>query len=232
MDRNIIRTREFVRDAAGLILETAREALAQRGEFRIALSGGNTPRPVYAEIAQTGRDLPWNKALITFGDERCVPPEDEQSNYRMARESLFEPGAVPEESILRMRGEIEPEKAAREYEASLDGLASARAEKIYRHDLILLGLGDDGHTASLFPGTTALAETERRVVSNFVPKFNACRLTFTLPLLNQARHVCFLVNTNKRADLIEKVLQGDVQYPAARVQPVSGKLTWILGEAA
>jgi 6-phosphogluconolactonase len=232
MDREIIRTKDFVHDAAGLILGVGREALAQRGEFRIALSGGNTPRPVYVEVAKTGRDLPWNKVLITFGDERCVPPENEQSNYRMARESLFGPAAIPEGSILRMRGEIEPETAAREYEAQLDSLASARGEKIYRHDLILLGMGDDGHTASLFPGTTALAEMNRRVVSNFVPKFNACRLTFTLPLINEARHVCFLVNAGKHVDLIEQVLQGDVRYPAARVQPGSGKLTWILGQAA
>jgi 6-phosphogluconolactonase len=232
MDRQIIRTKDFVREAAGLILDAARQALAQRGEFRIALSGGNTPRPVYGEVAQAGRDLPWNKVLITFGDERCVPPEDPQSNYRMARESLFDPGGIPAESILRMRGEIEPETAAREYEARLTALATARGEKIYGHDLILLGMGDDGHTASLFPGTTALAETDRWVVSNFVPKFNACRLTFTLPLLNEGRHVCFLVNAGKHADLIEQVLRGDVRYPAARIQPVSGKLTWILGQAA
>jgi 6-phosphogluconolactonase len=232
MEREIIRTGDFVREASDLILESARQALAERGEFRIALSGGNTPRPVYAEVAQTGRDLPWNKILFTFGDERCVPPEDEQSNYRMARESLFERAGIPEESILRMRGEIAPEAGAREYETRLDALATDRGETIYRHDLILLGMGDDGHTASLFPGTTALAETDRRVVSNFVPKFNSCRLTFTLPLINEARHVCFLVNANKHADLIEQVLQGDVQYPAARIQPSSGKLTWILGKTA
>jgi 6-phosphogluconolactonase len=232
MEREIIRTGDFVREASDLILESARQALAERGEFRIALSGGNTPRPVYAEVAQTGRDLPWNKILFTFGDERCVPPEDEQSNYRMARESLFERAGIPEESILRMRGEIAPEPGAREYETRLDALATDRGETIYRHDLILLGMGDDGHTASLFPGTTALAETDRRVVSNFVPKFNSCRLTFTLPLINEARHVCFLVNANKHADLIEQVLQGDVQYPAARIQPSSGKLTWILGKTA
>jgi 6-phosphogluconolactonase len=232
MDREIIRTNEFVRKAAGLILDAAHEALASRQEFRIALSGGNTPRPVYGEVVKSGRDLSWQRSLITFGDERCVPPDDPQSNYRMARESLFVPAAIPDQSIVRMRGEIEPEAAAREYETHLRALAGARNEKIYRHDLVLLGMGEDGHTASLFPGTTALAEMERWVVSNFVPKFNACRLTLTLPLLNEARHVCFLVNTDKHADLIEQVLQGDVRYPAARIQPTSGKLTWILGQAA
>ena len=231
MDREIIRSKDFVRAAAGFILGVGRQALSERGEFRIALSGGNTPRPVYQEVAQAG-ETPWEKVLITFSDERCVPPEDEQSNYRMARESLFEPAAVPAESILRMPGEIEPETAAREYEAKLDALAIARGEKIYRHDLILLGMGDDGHTASLFPGTAALAETNRRVVANFVPKFNSCRLTFTFPLINEARHVCFLVNAGKHAELIERVLQGDAQYPAARIAPTAGKLTWILGQAA
>ena len=232
MNREIIRTKNFVRDAADLILEVARQALIQRGEFRLALSGGNTPRPVYTELARADHDLPWSKFVITFGDERCVPPDDAQSNFRMGREALFTPANIPEASILRMRGEIDPAVAAQEYEARLDALAAERGEPVYRHDLILLGMGDDGHTASLFPETAALAETGRRVVANFVPKFNSWRLTCTVPLINQARHVCFLLNASKHADLIESVLQGDAQYPAARVQPASGKLTWILGQAA
>jgi 6-phosphogluconolactonase len=230
MSREIVRTENFVSDAANFILDLARKALADRNEFRIALSGGNTPRPVYAELAQRGRDLPWERILITFGDERCAPPEDEQSNYRMARETLFVPAAVPEKSILRMRGEIDPPIAAQEYQDDLDLLATQRGEQIYRHDLILLGLGEDGHTASLFPGTPALEETARRVVANFVPKFNAWRLTFTFPLINQARHVCFLVNASKHADLIERVLSGDAQFPAARVNPFAGEVRWILGQ--
>jgi 6-phosphogluconolactonase len=174
--------------------------------------------------------LPWEKVLFTFGDERCVPPDHEQSNYRMARENLFEPAAVPEKSIMRMRGEIDPQIAAQEYEHDVDLVASQRGEKIYRHDMILLGMGDDGHTASLFPDTKALDETTRRVVANFVPKFDTWRLTFTFPLINAARNVCFLVNAKKNAALIDKVLAGDHQYPSARVNPTEGKLTWILGE--
>jgi 6-phosphogluconolactonase len=108
-------------------------------------------------------------------------------------------------------------------------LATQRGEPIYRHDLILLGLGDDGHTASLFPGTVALDETIRRVVANFVPKLDAWRLTFTLPLINRARHVCFLVGAAKNADLIECVLEGDPQFPASRVNPSAGDVTWIIG---
>ncbi|MGH8100823.1 MAG: 6-phosphogluconolactonase, partial [Chthoniobacterales bacterium] len=109
-------------------------------------------------------------------------------------------------------------------------LGTQRGEQIYRHDLILLGLGEDGHTASLFPGTAALDETTRRVVANFVPKFNTWRLTFTFPLINHARDICFLVNATKRADLIERVRAGDRQFPASRVQPAVGDLTWIIGQ--
>ena len=165
---------------AAFILEQARVALAERGEFRIALSGGNTPRPIYAEFGRIARDLPWERVRFTFGDERCVPPDDAESNFRMARESLFEPQSIPEKSILRLRGEIDPPLAAQEYEDALNLLATQRGETIYRHDLMLLGMGDDGHTASLFPGTAALDEQVRRVVANFVPKLKAWRLTMTL----------------------------------------------------
>jgi 6-phosphogluconolactonase len=228
MGREIIRTKNFVTDAANFIADLAHKALAERGEFRIALSGGNTPRPVYSELARIGRDFPWERILITFGDERCVPPEDGQSNFRMARETLFLSAGVPDKSIMRMRGEIEPQIAAQEYQDNVDLLATQRGEQIYRHDLILLGLGDDGHTASLFPGTAALNESSRRVVANFVSKLNAWRLTFTFPLINHARKICFLVNAAKNMDLIERVLQGDAQYPAARVMPSAGDLTWII----
>ena len=231
MKRDVIRSDNFVHDAAEFILQHARTALAERDQFRIALSGGNTPRPVYTEFARIGRELPWDRVFFTFGDERCVPPDDPQSNFRMARESLFVLAAVSEKSIARMRGEMDPQIAAQEYQDNLDLLAAQRGEMIYRHDLILLGMGDDGHTASLFPETPALEEKTRKVVANFVPKFDSWRITFTLPLINQARHVCFLVNANKYVALLDAVLQGDQQYPAARVEPASGELTWILGEA-
>ncbi|HZE57320.1 MAG TPA: 6-phosphogluconolactonase [Chthoniobacterales bacterium] len=231
MKRDVLRSQNFVHDAAEFILRHARAALAERDQFRIALSGGNTPRPVYTEFARIARDLPWDRVLFTFGDERCVPPDDPQSNFRMARESLFVLGAVPQKSIARMRGEIDPQIAAQEYQDGLDVLATQCGEMIYRHDLILLGVGDDGHTASLFPDTAALEEKTRKVVANFVPKFDSWRITFTYPLINQARHVGFLVNANKNPALLEKILDGDQQYPSARVAPVTGGLTWILGEA-
>jgi 6-phosphogluconolactonase len=230
MSADVIRAKNFVADAANFIVDLARKALAERHEFRIALSGGNTPRPVYSEIARIARDLPWDRILITFGDERCVPPDDAQSNFRMARETLFVPASVPEKSIMRMRGEIEPQIAAQQYQDDVDLLATQRGEQIYRHDLILLGLGDDGHTASLFPDSAALNEANRRVVANFVAKLNTWRLTFTFPLINHARHVCFLVNASKQAKLIDRVIRSDPQFPASRVNPTAGKLTWMLGE--
>ena len=230
MAGEVVRTKNFVADSANFIVDLAHKALAARNEFRVALSGGNTPRPVYSEVARIGRDLPWDRILITFGDERCVPPDDEQSNFRMARETLLVPAAIPEKSILRMRGEIDPQIAAQEYQDDVDLIATQRGEQIYRHDLILLGLGPDGHTASLFPETAALNEMNRRVVANFVPKFNTWRLTFTFPLINHARHICFLINASKNAELIDRVIKGDPEFPASRITPSSGSLTWILGD--
>jgi 6-phosphogluconolactonase len=226
----VIRTRSFVADAAAFILEQARKAMAERNEFRIALSGGNTPAPIYALIAAEAHDFPWDRVRFTFGDERCVPPDDPQSNFRMARENLFLPANVPEKSIMRMRGEIEPEIAAQEYEDQLKVIATESGERIYQHDLILLGLGEDGHTASLFPGTVALEEMARRVVANFVPKLKAWRLTFTFPLIDHSRHILFLVGASKSPRLIERVLAGDQQFPAARVNPSAGEVTWMIGE--
>ncbi|MGI8435771.1 MAG: 6-phosphogluconolactonase [Chthoniobacterales bacterium] len=232
MKLEVVRTPHFVRDATAFILQQARAALGARGEFRIALSGGNTPRPVYAQLAQAGQDLPWENIFITFGDERCVSPDNAESNYRMARESLLLPADVPERSVARLRGEIDPLRAAQEYEDELHTLAAGRGEMIYRHDLILLGLGEDGHTASLFPGTAALEETSRKVVANFVPKFDAWRLTFTIPLIAAARKVCFLVDGRKHRELIEQVLQPGAQFPATRVQNAAPDVTWIIGQVA
>lgn len=232
MNAEVLRTSDFARYAAAFILEQGRAAIGARGQFRIALSGGNTPRPVYRELAARAHDHSWERTFVTFGDERCVPPDDAQSNFRMVRESLFLPAAVPEFSIARLRGEIDPQIAAQEYEDQLNVLAVQKGEIVYRHDLILLGMGDDGHTASLFPGTAALDEQARKVVANWVPKFNSWRLTFTLPLIHQARHVLFLVDGTKHPALIDAVLAGDRQYPAALVAGGAAEVTWMIGRPA
>lgn len=225
MTPEIIHSTDFVRDAISLIEREADIAIFERGEFHLALSGGNTPKPVYQALAAR-RDA-WKEWIITFGDERCVPPDSDQSNYRMAKESFFDHAPIPAENILRVRGEAEPAVAALEYENELR--QRSRGHAIYRHDLLLLGMGDDGHTASLFPGTEALGVTDRWVVSNFVPKFNTHRITFTYPLLNAARHVCFLVNSKGKDAILEEVFSGKSSYPCAAVRPVEGNLTWLLG---
>ena len=226
MKPEIIRTRSFVQDAASFVVHAAEEAIDEHGFFRLALSGGNTLRVVYQALAL--RDCRWAKWIITFGDERCVSPDDPQSNYRMASEAflmLVSPGEV-----FRIHGEIDPEAAAVQYNSTLMSLAGRFREDRYTHDLILLGLGVDGHTASLFPGTAALKETERDVVCNFVPQFNSHRITFTYPQINAARRVTFLVNDPKKEPVVQKVLEGGHGYPAEGVRPEKGELVWLLGK--
>jgi 6-phosphogluconolactonase len=225
MKPEVVRTNSFVESATRFIVDCAEEAIEERGHFRLSLSGGNTPKPVYQALSLM--DCEWSKWIITFGDERCVPPDDVQSNYRMASESFLmvtTPGEV-----LRIRGEDPPAAAAQEYDEAVRYLAGRFGEKRLAHDLILLGLGDDGHTASLFKGTQALTETERNVVSNFVPKFSTYRVTFTYPLINAARRVTFLVNDKNKCPIIDAILRGGSGYPAEGVKPTSGELLWIVG---
>ena len=225
MKPEIVRTHSFVAEVARFIKDTASEAIDARGFFRLALSGGNTPRPIYQALAL--EDCDWRKWIITFGDERCVAPDDTQSNYRMASESFLlvtSPGEV-----LRMKGEIEPNEGAEEYDTAMQHLGKRFGEQRYRHDLILLGLGEDGHTASLFPETAALEETQKNVVANFVPKFNANRLTFTFPLINAARCVAFAVNDKTKQPIIDRVLAGNSGLPSEQVKPVNGEVLWFLG---
>jgi 6-phosphogluconolactonase len=225
MKPEIVRTHSFVAEVTRFIKDTASEAIDTRGFFRFALSGGNTPRPIYQALAL--EDCDWRKWIVTFGDERCVPPDDSQSNYRMASESFLlvtSPGEV-----LRMRGESEPNEGAEEYDTAIQHLSKRFGEQRYRHDLILLGLGEDGHTASLFPETAALEETQKNVVANFIPKFDANRLTFTFPLINAARCVAFTVNDKTKQPIIDRVLAGNSGLPSEQVKPVNGEILWFLG---
>jgi len=229
MTPTIFHSDNFPADAAKFILSFAREAISERGVFRIALSGGRTPAAIYRQWAAAGGDFQWDRVQITFGDERCVPPDHEQSNYRMARQSLLDAVPILAGNIFRIQGELPPELAASKYDTRLARLASRFQEPRYRHDLLLLGMGPDGHTASLFPGTEALGEQSRNVVANFVPKFDSWRITFTYPLINAARHVCFLVEGDEKKPLVDQILAGSTDYPAARVAPADGRLTWFLG---
>ncbi len=173
MTPEILHTNSFPADGARLILRSAHEAITERGIFRIALSGGHTPAAIFRKLAAAAGELSWDRVQVTFSDERCVPPDDEQSNYRMARLSLLDSVPIPPGNVFRIQGELPPDIAADEYDARLSRLAARFQEPRYRHDLLLLGMGPDGHTASLFPGTDALNEQTRNVVHNFVPKFDS-----------------------------------------------------------
>jgi 6-phosphogluconolactonase len=224
----ILHTTNFAGDAARIILEHAREAIGARGLFRLGLTGGRSPRAIHAALVATAGDLPWRKIQFTFGDERCVPPDNEESNYRVARETLFEPAGIAEGSIFRMRGEIDPEEAAREYEAKLQTVAGRLGEPRYVHDLLLLGLGEDGHTASLFPGSPALEETTRNVLPVIGPKPPPQRLSMTFPLINASKDILFLVPQADKREVAEAAVAGDARYPASRVHGTE-QTTWLLG---
>ncbi len=228
MISQILHTHDFPRDAARFILARAREAIAARGLFRLGLTGGRSPRAVNTALLAQAGDLPWSKVQFTFGDERCVPPDDADSNYRTARESLFDPAGIAEGNVFRMRGEGDPSSAATEYEAKLHAVATRCGEALYTHDLLLLGLGEDGHIASLFPGSPALAETTRYILPVIGPKPPPQRLSMTLPLINAARHILLLVPDAAKREVAEAAINGDPRFPASRVRGRE-QTTWLLG---
>jgi 6-phosphogluconolactonase len=220
-------TPERLADAvARHIVARAAEAISATGRFTLALSGGSTPRAAYSRLA-TGN---WRLVHVLWGDERCVPPDDPRSNYRMAKEALLDRVPIPGQQIHRIRGEDDPAKAAAEYERVLRALLGSEGP-----DLVLLGLGEDGHTASLFPGQAAVHETARWVVAVPAPDATMWRITLTPAVLNAARNVTFVVSGANKAARLEQVLRGpytpDV-LPAQAIRPVEGRLTWMVDEAA
>ena len=213
--------------AAGEFLRSARDAIASRGRFSAALSGGSTPRAAYEEIASAGSGLDWGKIDVFWSDERCVPLDDRESNFRMAKEALLTRVPVPPENVHPWETYRPPAEAADAYENRL-GLRFGTP--IPAFDWIFLGLGEDGHTASLFPGTAGLAETRRPVAANYVPKLDAWRLTLTLPALNAARECVFLAEGAGKAEVVWKALAGEGDLPASRVR--ARKVVWMLDRAA
>jgi 6-phosphogluconolactonase len=224
----ILHSTDFAGDAARFILDHARKAIAERGLFRLGLTGGRSPRAIHTALIELAGDLPWKKIQITFGDERCVPPDHEDSNYLVAKETLLDPSGIPAGNVFRMRGEIDPETAAKEYEAMLHAFAARLGETRYVHDLLLLGLGEDGHTASLFPGSPALDETTREVLPVIGPKPPPQRLSMTFPLINASHHILFLVPQPDKREIAEAAIGGDARYPASRVHGQE-RTTWLLG---
>ena len=211
----------------------AAEAVGRAGRFAVALSGGSTPKTLYQLLATDvfRARVDWPHVHFFWGDERCVPPEHPDSNFRMTREALLDHIPVPPHNIHRMAGELEPQTAAAAYETELRNFFSS---ELPCFDLLLLGLGEDGHTASLFPGSSALEEKQRPVTAVHVEKLHSHRLTLTLPALNAATYALFLVAGESKQDIVKEVLTSPdaaSRYPAARIEPPNG-LIWLISEDA
>jgi 6-phosphogluconolactonase len=219
-------------DCAERFVKLAREAIAARDVFTVALAGGSTPKLTYTLLASEPyrSQVEWDKIQFFWGDERCVPPDHVDSNYRMAMETMLSRVPVPPEHLHRMHGENpDAAAAAADYERELRLVFGT--EKPPRFDLILLGIGPDGHTLSLFPGSAALAEKEKLVVGNWVEKFQTWRITFTAPLANNARHVLFQVEGPDKAAPLHEILHGEYRpdvYPAQLIQVGEGECDWLI----
>jgi len=231
----------WVAGVADYITALATRAIAERGRFTFAFSGGNTPRPVYERVASVGYidRIDWSRVQVFFGDERCVPPEDPQSNYHMARTALGDRVPIPAANIHRMHGEDPPEQAAEEYAEELERTFGGDAKKggapPNGFDLVLLGMGDNGHTASLFPGLAAVTESVRWVMAQYVEVVGMWRVTLTPVILNAARNVAFLVKGADKAEMLQKVLEGPYQpvvLPSQIIKPTNGELRWLVDAAA
>lgn len=229
-------------EAAERVVRAADEAIALAGRFSFVLAGGSTPKALYELLSSEpyrGR-IDWANVEVYFGDERTVPPDHLDSNYRMAREAMLSKVPIPDDNVYRMRGEIDPDEAAKEYGLMLKEKFSSSTSRQAGNgetgpDLVLLGMGDDGHTASLFPGTLALRETNHRAFANPVPQLNTTRLTMTAPLLNRGREVILTVTGANKAKRLAEVLEGPrdpERLPVQLIAPENGKLTWLIDTAA
>jgi len=223
------------RAAAEEFLRCAEAAIRDHGRFAVALSGGNTPRGIYSLIASEYKTaLPWEKVFVFFGDERHVPPDHLDINYRMANESLLARVPVPPNNVYRIKAELDAATAAEDYDATLRTFFELKKGVWPRFDLVLLGMGDDGHTASLFPETSALRESARLAVANRVEKLQTDRITLTPPVLNHAAEVLVIVAGASKADVVSRICHsaGKEIYPVQMVRPNNGRLLWMLDEQA
>jgi 6-phosphogluconolactonase len=246
MESRRVSSIRVVPDAAALaragaeeFAQRAREAAGAGGRFTVALSGGSTPRALYALLAEDAalrNQIAWERTQVFWGDERPVPPGHPDSNYRMARETLLSRVPVPPDNIHRIRGEdADPSAAARDYEETMRKHFRPKEGELPRFDLVLLGLGPDAHTASLFPGSDALGETKRWVVANRVERLDTVRITLTAPVLNAAASVVFLVSGEDKAPALKQVLEGPHdpnRFPAQMIHPHRGSLLWLLDRPA
>ena len=223
--------------AAQLFTSAAVKAVASRGQARIAISGGNTPRAMFEQLAAEPlvAQIPWDKLNLYWVDERCVPPDNAESNYRMTREALLSKVPLPVERIHRIEGEFDPEVAAARYESTIRNTFKLEGAETPTFDLIMLGMGGDGHTASLFPHTEGLNDLSHIAIANHVPQKDVWRVTLTWPVINQGREVAFLIEGADKAQVLHEVFLGPYQpdtYPSQIIRPASGRLTLLLDAAA
>ena len=225
--------------AAEIIVDRIVQILSDRPIFSFALSGGSTPKPLFSLLVEKHSfksRIPWNKVHFFWGDERHVPPQHIDSNFRLAKETMFDNAAILPENIHRVKAEASDAKqVAREYEQHIWQFFHPAAGQLPVLDLVLLGMGQDGHTASLFPETEALQEKEHLVVANWVDKVSTYRITMTAPLLNNADMIVFLVSGKEKADILKMVLEDSYQpelLPSQLIRPKSGRLLWLVDQAA
>lgn len=227
---------EVTRAAAELMVASAEAAVKARGQARIAISGGSTPKSVFALLASEYREqMPWAQVQLFWVDERCVPPDDPESNYGMTKAAMLDEVPLPAANVHRMEGELDPEEAASRYEAALRTAFRLEGAETPTFDLIVLGLGPDGHTASLFPHTEGLHEMSRLCLANHVPQKDTWRMTLSWPVITQGREVVFLIEGAEKAEILKTVFTGAYDpetYPSQLIRPANGKLTLLLDTAA
>lgn len=228
---------DLYRKAAAEFIKLAKASVAASGQFAAALSGGSTPKGLYSLLATSEfrEQIAWPRVHLFWGDERCVPADHPESNYHMVQQTLLSKVPIPAENVYRMEGEKDPQVAALRYQETLERFFQLSNNALPQFDLILLGLGEDGHTASLFPGSAALQETKRLVTALYVEKLQSYRLTLTLPVLNHGANISFLVTGMNKASILRDVLQrghGSTTFPAQRVKPQWGRLVWFADQAA
>jgi 6-phosphogluconolactonase len=214
-------------------IQIGNHAILMYGRFVVAMAGGSTPEAAYLLLSTRpfASQIDWSRVHFFWGDERCVPPDHIESNFQMASEALINHISIPSSNIHRMEGEIEPTVAADRYQKKLEAFFGSRPH----FDLILLGLGTDGHTASLFPGTNAIHENVDWVVANYIKKLDTWRITLTPRILNQAHNIAFIVSGENKAIPLKAVLGGDYQpdvYPSQIIRPTNGKLVWLIDKTA
>jgi 6-phosphogluconolactonase len=225
---------DLIEAVAQQVIATAQDVLSKRERFTIALAGGSTPRPLYELLASRSyrKKIEWQRVHLFWGDERCAPPDHPDSNYRMAKLALLDHISIPATNVHRIKGELDPHSASDDYRAQLQAVFG---NQLPRFDVIIQGMGNDGHTASLFPNTAALDEQSRWVVPNYAEAMDSWRITLTYPVINNARYVIFLITGESKARALSMVLNGPdnpKQYPAQAVQLVDGELHWFVDEAA